>query len=363
LLESYRAWNDITDYIYFGGRLLYTLSAGQAVTRIYSDRLGSTRATETMQPFGGGSTTRNYYPFGEEITSTSNDQYKFASTYRDSATGLDYALNRYYASGTGRFITADGSMMNERLKTPSSWNRYLYVDGDPVNFSDPTGEGFWSSLWNGIKAIGSAIGSAFSGGGGGGSDSMAMEEVSNDEGDGGGGGTPYVTSTINYQVSQPCAEPNFLDGVVITGLSYWAAATNQTVGLGVGASGTIGNIVGYVGNFSSQLVVSPNGQAAFTITSPGTVAPINGFVTPGAGGSAGFQISVSNASTPQQLQGYNFSASYNGGAGFGGGVELSLTNSAGQLVYQATATLGVAAGNAGGATVPQYTSVIPVCRP
>jgi len=105
LLESYRAWNDITDYVYFGGRLLYTLSAGQAVTRIYSDRLGSTRATETIEQYGGGWTTRNYYPFGEEITSTSNNTYKFASTYRDSATGLDYAINRYYASGTGRFLT------------------------------------------------------------------------------------------------------------------------------------------------------------------------------------------------------------------------------------------------------------------
>ena len=105
MLESYRAWNDITDYVYFGGRLLYTLSAGQAVTRIYSDRLGSTRATETIEQFGGGWTTRNYYPFGEEIGSTANNEYKFASTYRDSTTGLDYAINRYYASGMGRFLT------------------------------------------------------------------------------------------------------------------------------------------------------------------------------------------------------------------------------------------------------------------
>ena len=139
LLESYRAWNDITDYVYFGGRLLYTLSAGQAVTRIYSDRLGSTRATETIQQFGGGWTTRNYYPFGEEITSTANDQYKFASTYRDSATGLDYAINRYYASGTGRFLTADPYQASGGPASPQSWNRYSYVHGDPVNFRDPRG--------------------------------------------------------------------------------------------------------------------------------------------------------------------------------------------------------------------------------
>jgi RHS repeat-associated protein len=340
--------------VYFAGRLLYD---GQG-NRVLADRLGTVRAA--------GGVARNYYPFGEEIgTPSANNTYKFASTYRDSATGLDYAINRYYASGTGRFLGADDSGGNERRRAPASWNRYAYVENDPINSNDPSGEGFWSAIWGGIKAVAGAIGSAFSGGGGGGGGTGSDMEVEAgpDLDPEAGGGAPYVTSTITYQISQPCAEPNALDAVVITGLSYWAAATNQTIGLGVGASGSIGNIVGYVGNFSSQLVVSPNGQAAFTITSPGTVAPINGLVTPGAGGSAGFQISFSSASSPQQLQGYSFSASYNGGAGFGGGVDLSLTNSAGQLVYQATATLGVAAGNAGGASGAQYTSVIPVCRP
>jgi len=139
LLESYRAWNDITDYVYFGGRLLYTLSAGQAVTRIYSDRLGSTRATETIQQYGGGWTTRNYYPFGEEIGSTASNDYKFASTYRDSTTGLDYAVNRYYASGTARFLTPDPYQASGGPAVPQNWNRYAYVHNDPINYFDPWG--------------------------------------------------------------------------------------------------------------------------------------------------------------------------------------------------------------------------------
>ena len=139
LLESYRAWNDITDYVYFGGRLLYTLSGDTAVTRIYSDRLGSTRATETIQQYGGGWTTRNYYPYGEEITSTSNDQYKFASTYRDSTTGLDYAVNRYYASGTGRFLNPDPKSGSAKAERPQTWNLYAYAGNNPVNSIDPRG--------------------------------------------------------------------------------------------------------------------------------------------------------------------------------------------------------------------------------
>ena len=88
----------------------------------------------------GGTTTRNYYPFGEEIgTPTASDQYKFASTYRDSATGLDYAMNRYYASGTGRFLNPDPKKRSARLRKPGSWNRYAYAGNDPINHRDPLG--------------------------------------------------------------------------------------------------------------------------------------------------------------------------------------------------------------------------------
>jgi RHS repeat-associated protein len=133
-----------TDYVYFAGRLLYTMSGGSLdprltkLTRIYGDRLGSTRATAVLT-YGGGSTTRNYYPFGEEIGSTANDQYKFASTYRDSSTGLDYAMMRYYTSGTGRFLSVDPYRASGGPADPQGLNRYTYAQNDPVNFRDPTG--------------------------------------------------------------------------------------------------------------------------------------------------------------------------------------------------------------------------------
>ena len=36
-------------------------------------------------------------------------------------------------------MTADTSGLNESIDEPSSLNQYLYVQGDPVNFNDPTG--------------------------------------------------------------------------------------------------------------------------------------------------------------------------------------------------------------------------------
>ena len=53
--------------------------------------------------------------------------------------GLDYADQRYYASGYGRFNTADQYQASAGPGDPGTWNRYAYVGGDPVNFADPGG--------------------------------------------------------------------------------------------------------------------------------------------------------------------------------------------------------------------------------
>ncbi|MGH8246734.1 MAG: RHS repeat-associated core domain-containing protein, partial [Gammaproteobacteria bacterium] len=128
LLES---GGTIKDYVYFGGRLLYSTAGA-----VYRDRLGSTRATETTS----GVVSRNYYPFGEEIgTPSPNDAQKFADTYRDSTTGLDYALHRSYSSSTGRFLSTDPDFCKDTGTLPQKWNRYLYVRNDPANFTDPSG--------------------------------------------------------------------------------------------------------------------------------------------------------------------------------------------------------------------------------
>jgi RHS repeat-associated protein len=85
-----------------------------------------------------------YFPFGEERTNPipanpTNDQEKFATYTRDSATGLDYAYQRYYNSPLGRFHTPDADSSSPRLKGPQSWNRYAYVEGQTVSAFDPDG--------------------------------------------------------------------------------------------------------------------------------------------------------------------------------------------------------------------------------
>jgi RHS repeat-associated protein len=112
--------------VYFGKKLL--VSNG---VNVVTDRLGSVRANLQGEGFA-------YYPYGEERTSTVDGRDKFGTYFRDMV-GQDYADQRYYGSGTGRFWSADPYGGSGDASIPLSWNRYSYGNGDPVNHSDPSG--------------------------------------------------------------------------------------------------------------------------------------------------------------------------------------------------------------------------------
>jgi RHS repeat-associated protein len=110
--------------VWFGGKLIYENGL------VYLDRLGTNHAQNAQ-----------FLPFGDEITSTSNDRTKFATYTRDSYTGLDYADQRFYASTYGRFMTPDPSYKGVHLRIPKSWDLYEYSGNDPVEPNGPNGRG------------------------------------------------------------------------------------------------------------------------------------------------------------------------------------------------------------------------------
>jgi RHS repeat-associated protein len=142
----------VSENLHFAGRLIK--SNGQWVV---TDRLGSVVKS--------GTENLRYFPWGEERTTTTQNRDKFGAYFRD-ASGLDYALNRYYSSSHGRFLTPDPYNSPDALANPQEWNRYPYVAGDPVNNIDPSGE-FIVPVFSGmigwlgrLIGIGSAAGGA-----------------------------------------------------------------------------------------------------------------------------------------------------------------------------------------------------------
>ena len=120
--------------VYSGSRLLATVAAG-VVTYHHPDHLSNRLETNSA-----GTVTRSFgqLPFGDTWYETGTaDKWKFTTYERDPESGLDYATERYYSSGYGRFTAAD--LLAGHLANPQSLNRYTYVTNDPVNFVDPLG--------------------------------------------------------------------------------------------------------------------------------------------------------------------------------------------------------------------------------
>jgi RHS repeat-associated protein len=201
----------VQENVYWGGRRIYSPGTGRKVT----DRLSSV---------GNGST---YYPYGEYKASGSTnggtDTEQFATYKRDGKTGLDYADQRYYAAGLGRFASFDPYSGSVGIGEPQSWNRFTYVLNDPVSLLDPFG---LSSCAADTPTVVNVCSTFFpitvggSGGGGGGGDSSGMQVVNDTLPVIGGGGTNPVVTGDGHPPTQP------------VGPSQWSDLLNPPLSIG-----------------------------------------------------------------------------------------------------------------------------------
>lgn len=143
------------DYIYSNGQMVAKEETGAAETYYFlSDRL-SIRAVLGYSTAGGWQWRgrQGHLPFGEGLgVSGSADKHRFTTYERDNETGLDYAVNRYNATGVARFMSVDplydlgraksgghGCNIGQGKVNPQRWNRFLYTINNPTNQVDPQG--------------------------------------------------------------------------------------------------------------------------------------------------------------------------------------------------------------------------------
>ncbi|WP_315832766.1 SpvB/TcaC N-terminal domain-containing protein [Bradyrhizobium prioriisuperbiae] len=96
----------------------------------------------TIELDDAGSVVSNeeYYPYGVTAAFSavapgeqSLKMYRYVGKERDATTGLYYFGARYYGPSLGRWLSADPAGFNDGT------NLYLYVGGNPVSYTDPTG--------------------------------------------------------------------------------------------------------------------------------------------------------------------------------------------------------------------------------
>jgi RHS repeat-associated protein len=145
-------------YVYLGNRLLATVQPNGTQYH-HPDRLGTRLITNASDTNVIEQVT---LPYGTALTSESSDPQaiagtttrRFTSYERNETTKLDYAINRHYDSGQGRFTQVDPiGMKAVSLDNPQTLNLYAYCGNDPVNRTDPDGL-FWGWLKKLFKAIG-----------------------------------------------------------------------------------------------------------------------------------------------------------------------------------------------------------------
>jgi RHS repeat-associated protein len=131
-----------------GSGLLAGIVAG-TTTYFHSDHLSWRVSTNTSGQVVGQQGT---FPFGESWYSSSANEFVFTSYQRDVESGLDYAMARYYDSTVGRFCSADP--LGGQVGDPQTWNRYAYGRNDPINLTDPSGQGWlnWLELAGSLVA-------------------------------------------------------------------------------------------------------------------------------------------------------------------------------------------------------------------
>ena len=186
----------VTKY-YFAGSQRIAMRKGAILTYMLSDHLGSTSLTTDSA--GNVISELRYKPWGElrYQAGTTSTSYTYTGQYSNTADfGLMYYNARWYDPSLGRFAQADSIVPGG----VQGYDRYAYVNNNPIKYTDPTGH----STWDGSNE----------GGGSGHStcdlDCWRAKNQGDDDGGGGGGDNPpgheYSAFTLVCPAVFKCTE-------------------------------------------------------------------------------------------------------------------------------------------------------------
>ena len=176
---------------YFAGSMRIALRVDEAITWLLSDHLGSTSVT--VDATGNAISMLKYTAYGELRTGASATDYQYTGQRSEVEVGLYFYVSRFYDPQLARFISADTIVPEPN--SIKGYDRYAYVNGNPVNYSDPSGHIYCDT----------ADGSCTGGGGGSGNNGRdnigGISGGNNQGGDNGNGNSIGSGGGINNDIT------------------------------------------------------------------------------------------------------------------------------------------------------------------
>ncbi len=139
--NHYEVKNNIVTKYYFVGATRLAVRTDGTLRFLLGDHLGSSSVTTNAS--GAKTASALYKAFGETrfTSGTLSTDYKFTGQREESALGGIYFFQaRWFDPTLGRFMSPD-TIVPTSTQGTQAWDRYAFVNNNPVRYTDPTGHG------------------------------------------------------------------------------------------------------------------------------------------------------------------------------------------------------------------------------
>jgi RHS repeat-associated protein len=136
--NHYEVKNSVVTKYYFAGATRLAVRTGTTLSYLLSDHIGSSSVTTDAN--GVKTASALYKAFGETRFSSGNlgTDYKFTGQREEASLGIYFFNARWFDPSLGRFTSPD-SIVPTSTQGTQAWDRYAFVNNNPVRYTDPTG--------------------------------------------------------------------------------------------------------------------------------------------------------------------------------------------------------------------------------
>jgi RHS repeat-associated protein len=121
------------------GGTQYVFADHQGSTRVVTNQTGAVISRQDYEPFGGELGAIGMRSVDPTYGGGNSVRQKYAEMEQDDGSGMSHTLWRKYDRISGRWTSPDPYGGSMSVSDPQSFNRYTYVNNDPVNLIDPLG--------------------------------------------------------------------------------------------------------------------------------------------------------------------------------------------------------------------------------